>query len=167
MLFLPHHGVIKENSNTTKLRTVFNASAKANKRFSLNDFLAVGSNLLPEIVDLVSKWCGYTCVFTADVEKMFRQIWVHEDDQKLQAIVWREEESERIRSYFLTTVAFGFNCAPLLASRTLKQLAQDEGKNYPLARQILDREVYMDDILSGAHSLNQARAKQEPINDLL
>ena len=53
---------------------------------------------------------------------MLRQILVHVDDQHVQAIVWREGETEEIASYFLTTVTFEFACSPFLASRTLKQL---------------------------------------------
>ena len=35
--FLPHHGVLKESSSTTKLRTVFNGSYKVDGAVSLND----------------------------------------------------------------------------------------------------------------------------------
>lgn len=44
--FLPHHGVLKENSTTTKLRTVFNGSSKLLSGISLNDLLHAGPNLL-------------------------------------------------------------------------------------------------------------------------
>ena len=35
--FMPHHGVLKETSSTTKLRVVFNGSEKSNNGVSLND----------------------------------------------------------------------------------------------------------------------------------
>ena len=85
--FVPHHGVLKENSTTTKPRPVFNASHKSKNGSSINDFLHVGSNLLPELTDLVTKWRSYQFAFAADIEKMFRQIVLHELDHHLQAIV--------------------------------------------------------------------------------
>ena len=40
--YLPHHCVFKEDSTTTKLRVVFDGSAKTTKGVSINDALMVG-----------------------------------------------------------------------------------------------------------------------------
>ena len=65
--FLPHHGVLKETSTTTKLRTVFNDSG-----ISLNSLLHASPNLLPHLPDLICCWRNYKFVFFADIEKMLR-----------------------------------------------------------------------------------------------
>ncbi|XP_036340374.1 uncharacterized protein LOC118749683 [Rhagoletis pomonella] len=57
------------------------------------------------------------------------------------------EETDAILE--LKTVTFGVNCAPYLAIRMLYQLAQDCQDEFPLANNILLRETYVDDILSG------------------
>lgn len=50
--FLPHHGVIKQDRQRTKLRVVFDGSAKSsNDDLSLNDCLQKGSNLVPHLFD--------------------------------------------------------------------------------------------------------------------
>ena len=165
--FLPHHAVIKENSTTTKLRTVFNASMKTTKGFSLNDLMYVGPNLLPDLTDLITRWRCFSHVFVADIEKMFNQVLMHPNDQHLQAIVWREESSQAVQLYFLTTVTFGFICSTYLACRTLKQLAEDEGSKHPLAVEVIKEDTYVDDVLSGGHSLEHAKHKQRDIIDLL
>ncbi|CAG9839230.1 unnamed protein product [Diabrotica balteata] len=43
--YLPHHGVLKETSLTTKLRVVFDGSARTDSGLSLNDVLMVGPKL--------------------------------------------------------------------------------------------------------------------------
>ncbi len=43
--YIPHHCVHKEESTTTKLRVVFDASAKSSTGVALNDVLAAGPNL--------------------------------------------------------------------------------------------------------------------------
>ncbi|XP_014217656.1 uncharacterized protein LOC106646133 [Copidosoma floridanum] len=57
--FLPHHGVIQLASTTTKLRTVFNSSAKFKAGISPNDLLYVGPNLLCNLFDLITSWRYY------------------------------------------------------------------------------------------------------------
>lgn len=43
--YLPHHAIFKESSETTKIRIVFDASAKTNTGVSLNDALMVGPTI--------------------------------------------------------------------------------------------------------------------------
>ena len=45
--YLPMHGVVKESSTTTKLRAVFDASAKTSSGYSLNDTLLPGPHYIP------------------------------------------------------------------------------------------------------------------------
>ncbi|KAG8236253.1 hypothetical protein J437_LFUL011006 [Ladona fulva] len=120
--FLPHHGVLKESSNTTKLRVVFNGSFKTNVGTSLNDVLYVGPNLLPELSDVRIRWRRYKIDFVSDIEKMYRQIRLY----PYQSIVWRADKSLPINIYISTTFTYGLNSSPYIANRTLKQLADDE-----------------------------------------
>ncbi|XP_030746816.1 uncharacterized protein LOC115875488 [Sitophilus oryzae] len=87
--YLPHHAVIKKTSLTTKLRVVFDASAPTNTGVSLNNQLMVGPKLQDDIFDILVRLRKYAVIITADVEKMFRQVWVAEEDQDLQRILWR------------------------------------------------------------------------------
>ncbi|XP_028410563.1 uncharacterized protein LOC114533261 [Dendronephthya gigantea] len=63
--YLPHHGVQREDKETTKLRVVFDGSARSFKDdVSLNDCLEKGPNLVPHLFDTVVKfsWLSYrTC----------------------------------------------------------------------------------------------------------
>lgn len=56
-------------------------------------------------------------------------------------------------------MTYGLTCAPYLALRVIQQLASDEEHRFPLAAEILRNETYVDDILSGADSPREARAK--------
>lgn len=51
--YLPHHGVMREASSTTKLRVVFNGSATVATSESLNRHLHTGPNLLPVLADIL------------------------------------------------------------------------------------------------------------------
>ncbi|XP_076686078.1 uncharacterized protein LOC143378149, partial [Andrena cerasifolii] len=161
--YLPHHGVLKENSTTTKLRVVFNGSYATSSGKSLNDLLMVGPNLLPGLLRVLLRWRVHRICLTADIEKMFRQIIMHPDDRRFQRLLWRRQEDEAISDYELNTVTYGLACAPYLAIRTLRQLAQDERSRFPRAAAILERDVYMDDVLTGADGKEEARKIQEEL----
>ncbi|XP_076301937.1 uncharacterized protein LOC143220085 [Lasioglossum baleicum] len=165
--YLPHHGVLRESSKTTKLRVVFNGSMPSANGKSLNDFLLRGPNLLPNLADVLLRWRWYRFVFSADIEKMYWQILVHPEDRRWQRIVWRPGQKEGILDYELNTVTYGLACAPYLAIRCLRQLAQLEELRYPRGSQTVLRDIYMDDVLTGADSLPEARLKQLEVRELL
>ncbi|KMQ91671.1 hypothetical protein RF55_8424 [Lasius niger] len=75
--FLPHHGVLREASSTTKLRVMFNGSTTVPSGETLNKYLMVGPNLLPALVVILRRWRRHRFVLATDIEKMYRQIDVH------------------------------------------------------------------------------------------
>ncbi|GFX28646.1 integrase catalytic domain-containing protein [Trichonephila clavipes] len=63
-------------------------------------------------------------------------------------ILWKDSVDGPVQTYKLNTVTYGTTCAPYLATRTIQQLARDEGEHYPLAASVTIRDIYMDDILT-------------------
>ncbi|CAB0044172.1 unnamed protein product [Trichogramma brassicae] len=122
--YLPHHGVFRAD-NPKKIRVVFNASSKSSDGLSLNDQLLTGAKLQADITVVLSNWRFFEFAGTTDVEKMFRQIRVHEDDIDWQRVLWRASPAEPIRAFRCTTVTYGTAAAPFLALRVMKQLAED------------------------------------------
>ncbi|XP_049692380.2 uncharacterized protein LOC126053693 [Helicoverpa armigera] len=51
--------------------------------------------------------------------------------------------------------------------RTIKQLVKDDGQSYPLAADLLNHRLYMDDLLGGSNSVNEAQKAQQQLIDLL
>ncbi|GBL61029.1 hypothetical protein AVEN_146726-1, partial [Araneus ventricosus] len=154
--YLPHHAVLRDSSSTTKLRVVFDGSCKTSSGHSLNDCLMVGPCVQPELFPILIQFRVFQVAVCADVEKMFRQIKVHEDDVDWQRILWRNSPEDAIREYRLVTVTYGTACAPFLSTRTLRQLALDEVKDYPLASKATLCNFYVDDLLGGAGSREEA-----------
>lgn len=144
--YLPHHGVYRHTSSTTKLRVVFNGSQKTSTGVSLNDILHVGPQLLPPLFDILLRWRMHCVVFSGDIEKMYRQVKLHQQDQTYQQILWIDDNNQVTR-YKLKTVTYGLACSPYLAIRTLHQLAEDEAKTYPVGSQVLLNDVYVDDVM--------------------
>ncbi|CAF4921378.1 unnamed protein product [Pieris macdunnoughi] len=165
--YLPHHCVTREHSETTKLRVVFNGSAKTSTGISLNDVMYTGPNLQQDLQSLILKWRSFRYVYTADVEKMFRNIDIFECDQKMQKIIWRDTQTQPLQEYELTTVTYGTKAAPFLAMMTLKQLAMDERRRFPRAAEITEQAFYTDDLIYGAHSIEEGCSMVTELQDLL
>ena len=163
--YLPHHAVIKTSSETTKVRVVFDASAKTTTNISLNQVLLVGPTIQNTIFEQILRFRVPAYVITADIEKMYRQVVVHPEDRKFQKIFWYH--NGKIRTFQLNTVTFGTACAPFLAIRTLLQLSRDEGKNFPRASKILVRDFYVDDLVTDANSTQEIIEIRNELIELL
>jgi hypothetical protein len=57
--FLPHYTIIKSDSSTTRLRVVFDASAKSSTGLSLNDVIKVGAKIQPELFEILLRFRKY------------------------------------------------------------------------------------------------------------
>ncbi|XP_063994345.1 uncharacterized protein LOC135171651 [Diachasmimorpha longicaudata] len=154
--YLHHHGVLREDSITTKLRVVCNGSSKTTSGLSLNEILHAGGKSQTEGSDVLIWLRTFRLIVGTDIVKMFREIKVHQEDWDLQRILWKDEEG-KIITYQLTTVTYGQTCAPWLALRVLQQLVEDEGHQYPLAAVSLTKGRYVDDIYEGADSEEQLK----------
>ncbi|XP_057339388.1 uncharacterized protein LOC130676895 [Microplitis mediator] len=163
--YLPHHGVLREQSTSTKLRVVFNGSSKTSSQVSLNDIMHTGPKTQSDIFDVLLYIRQHKYIFITDIVKMFRQIKVQEDDWDLQRILWLDQDST-VRAYQLTTVTYGRRSAPYLACRVLKQLVADEDANYPLAVDTILEGRYVDDISGGAETLEQLMNIATRLNDM-
>lgn len=151
--YIPHHCILKPGSSTTKLRVVFDASAKSPQ--SLNDHLLTGPKLQQDIVSILMNFRLYKFVLTADIKQMYRQILIAESHRKYQRIIWRFSPDEPIKDFSLNTVTYGVSSAPFLAIKSILQLAEEEKDKYPLASAILSKYTYVDDVVCGCNSINE------------
>lgn len=165
--FLPHHAVIRESSSTTKVRVVFNASAKTSSGLSLNEILLSGPTIQPDIFTMLCRFRMFKIALTADITKMYRQINIDPSHRNLQLIYWRKSHNLPISIYQLNTVTYGTASAPFLAIRTLKQLAFDESSNYPKAANILLNHFYVDDMITGSDNVKEIVEIRNELNSLL
>ncbi|UYV63732.1 hypothetical protein LAZ67_2005453 [Cordylochernes scorpioides] len=165
--YMPHHPVIREQSTTTKMRVVFDASAKSENNVSLNQFLHKGPKIQQDVFFILLRFRTYPVAITADKEKMYRQIRIHPEDADYQRILWRPSPEEPVVDYRLLTVTYGTTSAPFLAMRTLQQLAEDEGQNYPEASRVTLNDFYVDDLLTGAQTIAETKELIDQLKDLM
>jgi len=79
-------------STTTKLRVIFYASSPSENGASFNDIIHAGPVLKSDLTIQILKWKDFRYVYSSDIEKMFRQIWVDPKHTRFQRILFRNSE---------------------------------------------------------------------------
>ena len=165
--YMPVHTVVKETSTTTKVRAVFDASAKTTSRYSLNDTLAVGPTLHPTIDKILLKFRSYAVAVTSDISKMYREVLLHPEDQPLHRYIWREDQQSKWKQYQMCRLTFGVAASPYLAVKVLQQVGEDHGGQHPKAQWHINHSFYVDDLLGGADTVEQATALYTNLTHIL
>lgn len=165
--FIPHHPIIREASLTTKLRVVFDATAPSDNGVSLNDALHTGPLLLSDLWKILVRFRWHKVVFVADISKMYRCIWVHKDHQKYQKVFYRFDQKEAVQEYKLKTLTYGTKSAPSLAIACLKEIATENKVEFPESCERIEDDFFMDDLMSGAETVEAARERVVEISALL
>ena len=150
--YLPHHAVVRTDKTTTKLRVVYDASARSTGP-SLNDCLHKGPKFNQLILDLLLRFRSYRIALTADIEKAFLMISVDDHDRDVLRFLWVDDISKadpEIRVFRFTRVVFGVSSSPFLLNATIKyHLERFLGTNEAVVRCLLNS-TYVDDIVMSA-----------------
>lgn len=163
--YIPHHAVLRPNAVTTKLRVVFNASSSDGAGLSLNEASMIGPKVQPDLFDTLLRFRLWKVAYSADIEKMFRQIVVDQRDRDYQRILWRENKKQPVREYRLATVTYGHAPSPYLSTKCLQVLARDVED--PKVSDLILNSFYMDDLLGGADNELEAIKAREAVHKIL
>ena len=80
--YIPHHAVITPGKATTKIRIVYDASAKSKKgNKSLNDCMYRGLVLIEDLCGLLLRFRTHKIALVSDIEKAFLQIALQETER--------------------------------------------------------------------------------------
>lgn len=157
--YMPHRPVIKESSTSTKIRPVFDASAKSTNGISLNDCLHTGPSLNPDLVEVLIRFRRWPIAISGDISKAFLQIGVKREDRDVHRFLLKAEKGKGTwtRHMRFLRVPFGNTSSPFLLNATIKHHLS----KYPLTEVITDlnQDMYVDNWLSGADSADEACKK--------
>ena len=115
--FLPHHCVQKAESTTTKLRVVFDGSAKSDNGTSLNSSLMVSPTIQQDLFSLLVRFRLHRVALTADIAKMYRQIVLDTSARNFHRFLWREDPNQPIQQFRMTShLRYHFSSLPFSTS---------------------------------------------------
>ncbi|KAK3704924.1 hypothetical protein QZH41_016749 [Actinostola sp. cb2023] len=144
--YIPHHGVYHPKK-PNKIRVVFDCAAQY-KNESLNKHLLQGPDLTNSLVGVLHRFRQEPVAFTCDIEGMFHQVKVNEEDRDLLRFLWWEngDTTQVPQEYRMTVHLFSATSLPGCANFALKQTANDYESEFGTATaDLLRNDFYVDD----------------------
>ncbi|GFS97218.1 DUF1758 domain-containing protein [Trichonephila clavipes] len=123
--------------------------------------------LQPDLFTILVKFRLNEIAFSTDIQQMYRQILIDQEDQNFQRIVWRESKDSPIREYKLCTVTYGTASAPYLATRCLFQTGLDLERDDPAVSSLIQESFHIDDLMAGAPSSEEAISLIKTLSGIL
>ncbi len=129
--YLPHRWV----QERTKIRIVYDASAKTKTGFCLNDLVHKGMNLTKVMIGLLLNFRIQKVVLTADIQGAYLQIELNELDRDATRFLWIKDvkdpktNQQNLRYLRFARVPFGINASPFLLNMVLQQHFSEDVNN--------------------------------------
>lgn len=121
--FLPHRAVVRRNVETTKLRVVYDASARGQEKApSLNHCLHAGPPLQNKLWSVVVRKRFHPVVVAGDVRRAFLQVRIRETERDALRFHWIvDKTAKQVETLHFTRVVFGLTPSPFLLNGVIQQ----------------------------------------------
>ena len=150
-IHIPYHVVIRRDKSTTKLRIVYDASAKSDGA-SLNDCLHAGPALTQSIYDIMTRFRNQRVAILGDIEKVFLMVHMNETNKDVLRFLWVDDIDKaepKVITLRFTRVVFGLSSSPFLLNAIIKHhIEQYEQCDPDFTRKFLES-IHVDDLTSG------------------
>ena len=102
-----------------------------------------------------------------DIEAMFMQIGVRQQDRRHLRFMWRQPNSPKLEVYDYQRHIFGARDSPACANFVLQQTAKDDIEDHPNSLEIIQRTFYMDDMVASFSDTITAFTTAKDVKDTL
>ncbi len=154
--YIPHHGIYHKRKG--KIRVVFDCTSTF-RGTSLNSELLQGPDLTNTLLGVLLRFRQDTVAVMADIEGMFHQVKVPEEDKDFLRFLWWPDGNTDypLSEYRMTVHLFGAVSSPSCANFALKRTADDnEGKAEAEVLSTIRNNFYVDDCLKSVQNEKSA-----------
>ena len=157
--YIPHHAVINPTKTTTKVRIVYDASAKTKtENKSLNECLHKGPVMLQNLTGILLRFRLNRIALVSDIEKAFLQVSLAEESRDITRFLWLKNRNmltleNNIQEYRFCRVPFGIISSPFLLAATLEHHLQKYKFN---TAEKIRNNIYVDNVITGSESVENA-----------
>ena len=164
--YLPHRAVVKDDKVTTKMRIVYDCSAKSGGT-SLNDCLYKGPCVTPLIFDCLLRFRANNIALVADIASAYLQISVVPEQRDLLRFLWFKNvinDDYTLQKLRFNRILFGAAPSQFLLNAVIRTHAQTYHDIDPTFTKIVHRGFYVDDLNTSLNSSAEAIEFYEKCN---
>ena len=167
--YIPWRAVWKVNSVSTPCRIVFDASQATSSGYSLNDLLAKGRNNLNRLQEILIRWSIHKVAIHTDIRKMYNTVNLDLKDWCYQRYIWQSEfnPTKIPEEKVVKTLIYGVRSSDNQAECGLRKVAKLSKEEYPEAENIIQRDIYVDDCITGDSCKESALIKADQLELIL
>ena len=158
--YIPHKPVVRESAESTKLRIVYDASARASENSpSLNECLNPGPPLQNQLWNVLVRARFHPVLITGDLKQAFLQVRIQEMDRDALRFHWfKDLQTKTIEVLRFTRALFGLAPSPFLLGGVIQQHLTNFRTVCPEIVSEIEKSLYVDDRISGGE--NEMKAEQ-------
>ena len=167
--FIPWRAVWNENSVTTPCRLGFDASQVTSSGYSLNSVLAKGRNNMNKLVEVCIRWSIHKFAFHTDIQKMYNSVKLSEHDWCCQLYLWDNKLNlmNEPKVKVIKTLIYGIKSSGNQAESGLRKTAELQSHEYPRYNEIVQKDIYVDDCMSGENTLEAVYSSTDKLKVVL
>ena len=167
IFYITTHEVFKEDSPSTPVRIVSNASLQF-EGVSYNDILMKGPNNLNDLFAILLRFRVHLVALVGDISKMYHSVLTTEKERHLRRVLWRDMKlDEEPKIYGTETVAFGDRPAAAITTVAIKETAEIYAHIDEVAAQKIKEDMYVDDIVTGSTNVDKVETLKVNIKAIL
>ena len=156
VFYIPHKAVVHEEAESTKLRVVFDASARQDEKSpSLNDCPETGPSLQNWLWSIVVHNRLKPISLAGDLKEASLQVRIREEDCDTLRFHWIKDMQQEVEVLRFTRALFGLTQSPFLLGGTLEQhLLSYDGHHAEIIEEI-QRSLFIDYVISGGYTIEE------------
>lgn len=150
-----------------KVRIVFDAAASYSG-ISLNSQLLTGPDMLQNSVGILLRFRQEDIGLASDIEEMFHQVAVKQQDQPAISFLWRDMDGERAPDvYQMDRIIFGARSSPASAAFVLRRTAEDSTAGSQADRDAVGTSFYADDFVRSEPTVSAAVERVKAVTSIV
>ena len=166
--YIPHKGVVRETAESTKLRILYDASARAwDGAPSLNECLNNGPPLQNQLWSVLIRGRFNPIAITGDIKKAFLQVRIRPEERDALRFHWyNNTEIKEVETLRFTRAVFGLGPSPFLLGGVIESHLDTWILKQPEIVGEIKKNLYVDDLISGGTTVSKAREMKNAATEI-